>query len=314
MQKYVNTRLARKIHDHGWEFGLSQHPDLTIETIAEFPDCIWEWDVFDTHPNFSFEKWVDRFPDKPWDWYHLHLNENFSFENWVAKYPDKNWNWTALSRKATIHDVLKFPNFPWRWNILTICSDITPKEMVRNSHLPWQVDLIRFESIEDDDDLEFLYYYKDEFSQENWDDFTRRATWDIIKKSMDLYWVVENIRFEHNFEQADIDFLKIHIDREWNWSLLSLVVPFGLIQSNSDIPWNYHLVSINQTVTYDDVELNPNLPWDYIHTPCEPIEHTIRKWVAAKKIQTKWRACVSNPQHPTCRKRLLFEFDDLITY
>lgn len=310
MERFVKTRLAQKIKKHGWEFGVCEHPDLTIETIAEFPNEPWEWETMDTHPNFTLD-WVELLPDKPWDWFHFHLNDNFSFE-WVAKYPYKNWNWTSLSRMANISFVVRYPDFPWRWNVLTMCSDIQPKDMVRNSHLPWIVDLLQFESIDNDDDLEFLYYYRDDFTQDNWDDFTRCATWNIIKKSMDLYWVIENIRFdEHDkeFEDDDISFLRLHIDREWNWSLLSLIVPFELIKQNKDLPWNYHLVSLNKSVTYNDVEEHSDLPWDHVHTPCEPIDGMIRRWWAARTIQRRWRMCISDPTHPVCRRRLINEFE-----
>lgn len=308
MERYAKTRLARHIHKHGWEVGLSQHPDLTIETIEEYSSAPWEWDVLDTHPNFTIE-WIDRFPLKPWDWFHLHMNRNFSFD-WVVKYPLQNWNWTALSRKANVATVVKHPDFPWRWNVLTMWSEILPKEMVDNSNLPWTVDLLRFESIDSDDELEFLYHYKETFSPENWDDFTRCATWDIIKKSMDLYWVIENVQFgDETFTDEDMRFLHLHIDREWNWTLLSLIVPFDLIRNNRDLPWNYHIVSLNRTVTYDDVCETPELPWDSVQTPCEPIDKTIRKWCAAKKIQKKWKRCISDPTHPVCRRRLLNEFE-----
>jgi hypothetical protein len=35
-------------------------------------------------------------------------------------------------------------------------------------------------------------------------------------------------------------------------------------------------------------------------------------WYAAKKIQKHWRECISNPNYLVCRKRLLWEFSELV--
>lgn len=313
MQRYVNLRLFRHVNTHTksqYLIGLSEHPDLTIETIESLPDYPWEWDTIDAHPNFRLA-WVERFPNKPWDWTRLHKNKKFSFE-FVNRFRDKPWNWSTLSRKATIEDLNAFPDFPWDWIAATVCSDISTEEMVKNTHFPWRVDLIGFNDIENED-LEFLYHYKDDFTMENWIDFTTTARWEIIKQSFDLYWVAEMIKFDDVvFKQDDISFFRNHIDADWNWAVLSLIVPFELIRTNLDLPWNYELVSMNDSVMYDDVERNKHLiTWELMNTPCEPVDRIIRKWIAASCIKRYFKRAISDPSYKMCRDRLKKEFSDL---
>ena len=89
------------------------------------------------------------------------------------------------------------------------------------------------------------------------------------------------------------------------------MVPYDLIRANRDLPWNYTLVSLNHTVTYDEIVSAPDMPWDMINTPCEPIDRTIRRWVAASTIKRRYKRAISDPSYLMCRRRLENEFKNL---
>lgn len=306
MKRYVNLRLKRQVGASPGSVGLSDHPDLTIETIESLPEYPWEFDTIDTHPNFRLD-WVERLPEKPWSWSRLHINKSFSY-TFVEKFLDKPWNWTSMSRKVTLQTLKTYPHFPWDWVSVTVCSDITPTEMAKSPEFPWRIDLISFNQIEDSD-LEFLYRYRDEFTVDNWIDFTTTASWEIIKKTFDLYWVVDIIKFDSvQFTQNDIDFFKLHLEYTWNWAILSLMVPFDLIRDNLDLPWVHSLVSMNPSITYDDVVSCPHIEWDILNTPCEPVERIIRKWTAASCIKRYFKRAISDPNYKMCRDRINREF------
>lgn len=52
--------------------------------------------------------------------------------------------------------------------------------------------------------------------------------------------------------------------------------------------------------------------WYFEHVADKLAEERLR-YVCAKRIQIKWRECVSNPYHPICERRLRREYNELVT-
>lgn len=329
MKRYLSSRLERQIQGKYIDFiNLSDHPELTIDVIKKYPFENWDWESLQLHPNFNLEwlrtfpnaswswetmhmmksfhpSWLHIFEHKPWDWFNMQKDENFNF-SWVEQSPNRHWNWDKLSEHATLQQVSKFPHFPWEWDIVTAYSDIQVSDMMKNLHLPWDVTLIRFDKITLDE-IPFLRHYQKHFDNIVWADFTMHAEWKSIKTNSDLPWVSQVFTFSpEEFEDSDIEFLRRY--QNLNWMVLSMSVPFSVIKKNLDLPWIFEMVSVNKTITYDDVEEFIDRNWDYSVVPCKSIERSLLEWVSASKIKRAWRRSISDPEYTLCKKRIENEF------
>jgi hypothetical protein len=329
MEKYVNTRLLRQIKDRKFDFGyLSDHPDLSIEVIAEYPTAPWDWESIITHDNMCLRwllelpdapwiwssvpnadrwtfDWVRKLPDAPWEWSEMHHEDGFCM-CWVAEFPDKPWNMFYLSGFATMDLLKRFPHIHWNWNVVTSVSPIKPSEMAENPGLPWDFTDFAFESV-DDNDIDFLRMFRDQFNHDAWIDFTEHAEWSVIRKYPDLPWAWSEIEPE-DMEEDDIQMLRDH-EPSINWNKMSLLVPYRIIKKNLDLPWSAEWVSMNDTLTFDD--LDDTFNWDYSFVPCEPIERVVRKWVAANLIKRRFKRAISDPMYTMCINRLEREGEEL---
>lgn len=292
MEKYLRGALIRNVEKWAPEIGdlrrhvyfksLSSHPSLTIETLV-------------------------RYRNEAWCPFLLAANKNFSWE-WVDLFPTKQWNWRSLSFKdPTMDRILRNLDKDWDWTVLTIEPGVTFADMVRWNNLPWNVNQVLFVDISSDTDIEFLRMYKDRYDDIAWVDHSRRATWEVIRKSPDLPWRYTAVKLEI-YEPSDVEFL---LDKDdINWTRLSATADADIILETKHVGhWNWSAVSVNPTLRYDHVIDNPELPWTYSMVPAEQFsEELARRWMAAFKIQLYWRRAISCPLYRSCRRRLELEF------
>lgn len=294
MNRYLRTALARNIERWAppkgttmraeFFFALNVHPALTLEVLEMYHDDPWKPDQLVKNPNFDWS-WVDRF----------------------QKWP---WNWKKLSMcNPTIDVVLRYLDKPWDWDILTIEPGPTFADMVRYPNLPWNIEMLLFQEISDDTDLDFLRMYKDRYDDIAWIDHSRRVTWDLVKKSPDLPWRYDIVTIDIKTldDLAFLETIYMHV----NWMHLSKNVNVNLILAYKSLPWLWKIVSTNPSLTYHHVMAHPDIPWRYSAVPVEQLDSVlVRKWMAAFKIQKAWRRAISDPKYRVCCKRLLEEYDE----
>ncbi len=327
LRNFLKTRLSRQIRGKHIDFiYLSDHDDLNLDLIKEYPDALWDWEAIQNHDKFGLE-WLIAFPDAPWDWSTMHYAEKFDKSwlmffshkqwswhgmhncekfnmEWVEQNVGAQWDWNRLSERAKIEDLKRWPHFPWMWDVVTAYSDINAKTMMDNLQLPWDVSLIRFDEVTQDE-IGFLRHFMYRFPVAAWHDFTQCASWNVIKRNRDLLWIPSFFHFEpEEFEEHDIDFLLSYPIEQHNWVRLSMNVPFSVIKKHLDLPWIFEWVSANETVHWKDANEYPKQDWDWSVIPCEPIEQCLLKWVSASKIKRAWRNAISNPKYRMCRIRL----------
>jgi hypothetical protein len=184
---------------------------------------------------------------------------------------------------------------------------VTFADMVAYNNLPWDIENLLFQEITDENDIEFLRMYKDRYDETAWIDHSRRVTWNVVKRSLDLPWKYNIIIPEvKSFDDLTIlDTISDHLD----WGRLSRTVHVKFILAYYSLPWIWDIVSKNPTLTFHHVVDNPHIPWKYTDVPVETLDDILaRKWMAAFKIQQMWRVSISNPSYKLCQKRLLEEF------
>lgn len=59
------------------------------------------------------------------------------------------------------------------------------------------------------------------------------------------------------------EFVKQHLDEEWDFFKLSVTLPIDDILENTRYDWNWYKVSQNKSVRWHHVKNNIDLPWDY---------------------------------------------------
>lgn len=306
MLRYINNRLTRQINHQSDFINLSTHPDLTLDTLKEFKDEDWDWTNMMFHKNFNL-KWLRVFPNKPWDWYNMHTSIKFRIF-WISLFPNADWNEREISRRATIRDLKRFPQFNWDWEEVTCCSNISVQQMVNNPTLPWQFGNLGFTRILHQE-IAFIRFFIDRFTPANWIDFTLTTPWIIIKTNIDLPWDYHWVRFEsYEIIESDLEIFSQNIQR-WNWEYLSMNVPVDFIIKYPHLPWVHDMVSQNKTLRFK--HLREPFQWDYSLVPCEPIFDIVLKWHSANVIKRAWRDAIANPEYKMCRERIYREASEL---
>ncbi len=79
-------------------------------------------------------------------------------------------------------------------------------------------------------------------------------------------------------------------------------------------------IVLHYFTTFDIVEKHPDKPWDWfilsrnenmLMSKSDEIK-MYRQYFASKRIQRKWKICISNPSYKICKKRLMREFNETL--
>lgn len=319
MERYVNQRLARHIRTYGFDSDYSDHDDLTLETLLEFPMEDWDWSSVLFHSRCTL-KWILEFVNKSWPWHDLHLNDHFQV-TWIhhlydkpldwhslsridnihriaVQYPYKEWDWRALSLNVPIDILVSNPYLPWDWSTATILGNITVKEMCQYPTLPWDVPNLLFTDVTEDE-IQYFTIFRDRFDENHWVDFSRHATWDIVIEHMGFPWVFENIRFNRILGESDFEKIQNIGYTKFNWSKLSRWVDCDVLLKYNYYPWRWDILHLNSSLELRHLPMVHEMCWTQV--ACEPIETIIRRWHSACVIQRQWRRCVTDPEYQVCR-------------
>jgi hypothetical protein len=294
--QYIKTVLLRNLNENSNFLDYTEHPQLVLEILEKYQDKDWNWFGLQRNKNFTFE-WIRKFPDKDWNWRGISRGSNFDLSI-VREFPTKNWDWRAISRILTNNEIFEFKDFPLDWTFLTLSEDCHTDYMILASHLPWTIHELFFKDIKESE-IDFLRFYRDRYNDYDWEDHTMHASWNIIKRNMDLPWVKRLITIT-NYEEGDIDIIRAH-PGDWN---ISSVIPVDVILENMTIThWDfYYGVSMNPTLKSEHVEKFPTLDWNFSIVPINP---KINEWFAANIIKKHWKRAVTDPERKLCQKIFL---------
>lgn len=266
---------------------ISSNNHLNSDTLIEYPNENWDVTKLENNKSFKFE-WVDILPHLKWNWYHLSLMSPPM--NFVLDHKDKPFDWVHVS----------------------LSNSITFDEMLAHPELPWVVEEVFFNSIQNEDEVRFLINYVNRYDYHAWIDHSSRASWNVIKNHPELPWIFYHVIPDVK-SQEDIDFIVNNNPEMWNWAELSLKVPVEFVISNRHLHWNWSDVSSNKTLTWNQVIENPEIPWDYSRVPAETLDDILsRKWIAASKIKRYFKRAISDPSYNMCRVRLLMEWNEYL--
>ena len=106
-----------------------------------------------------------------------------------------------------------------------------------------------------------------------------------------------------------------------DWPSLSSnrIITWDIVLDNLDKPWSWFDLSNHPNITWDIVKENLDKPWDWFGLGMNPnilmtdqeLCEIVKRIVKARVIQRYWRICVSDPNYLVCRKRLLYEHNNM---
>ena len=76
---------------------------------------------------------------------------------------------------------------------------------------------------------------------------------------------LNNPKMEKNWNQYFFNFILRNMDKPWNWGVLSMnpSITWEIVEENPDKPWNWYWLSENPSITWENIEANPDKPWNW---------------------------------------------------
>lgn len=291
---------------HNYGFFMSMNPTLQWHHIVEHPEIQYQWMYVSLNKNMRLEH-VLQHPDHPWNWYSLSQNSGIvqSIDT-VLQHPELPWCWRMISVNdhISLKDVLEHPECPWDWHYLTrnasirwpddICAhpskswdwtyisryfDVNIKQVIDHPDIPWDWEYLTMNlniSIED----------MDAFPQLPWDPMRLKMRREGHPYPM--HRLVDKPYYSHN-----MPFLG-----DWMKNALNFV----LMTFDARTTWEF--------ITERGVDA---YPWDWAAISRKPdfLELTFldkRRIIAALQIRRILVACMTNPYHAICRRRLQHDY------
>jgi hypothetical protein len=214
-----------------------------------------EWNIM-SH-NFDFEILKNLGLTVPWNFQNLSRS---NIINWdiVIKYKNQNWNWDCLSESENLdyNIIVKHINKPWNWDKISLNLKITSVVLFNLNNHNWDwTNLSYNKSITE----EILINYPDK----PWN----YACLSSSRNSISKEFILNNPDKPWNYDMLGYNNIIIK-DKITDWSMLSqnLDLSFEFIKENIDKfirSGNWFFLSINNNLTYELLNNNRNLPWNW---------------------------------------------------
>ena len=255
---------VRRYPNLPWDkWGLSRNPTLTIHDIQSLSEIDGEWDWYEISRVIPIVD-VMRYPDLPWDKKGLSQNPTLSVDDIQSlQIKDGEWDWYKISDTISMDEVCKNPNLPWdseglSWNrtltvdnirsLLDIYCDVERSRSLKNSYLT--IDDVLHLDIEDGE----------------WSCFEMFA--DKVGENPDLPCSKTVLPENPTLSAYDIHSPQFQYV-EWNWVMISSMIPITYVYMYPNLGWNRDGLSMNKDIRVSDLiawhEIPPSIykRWQY---------------------------------------------------
>lgn len=305
-----------------WDFErLSYNRNLTFDVVLKNLELPWDWETLSWHPNLTPDIYLDNLALR-WDWKRISQNRNTTFDIVFAN-PELPWNWSYLCRNRNmtfgiLQTLLRNEDIQGRlrWDLLTMNENMTPEIIFNNVDLPW--------------DWSALSSNKN-FTTEVLNDISRRYKWlpdrlfrtlsewsnatlEEVLRNLDIKWNICLLTHRFGFapqinglvykdwllrtliseghNHLPFDMILKNLDKNWNWTHLSLKTDFRIVLNNLNLPWDWSSLSLNESITPEIVSNNLSLPWLW-HRICQNPNFTFHDLIKFEHV--KFRHLSRNP-------------------
>ena len=254
---------------------LSESPNLTFDIVYKHKDKNWDFKSICSKfcgDDFNLEKYDDfpwdfdsidisfdiifKYPDKPWNYKDISTFKGNIPEKLIRKTIDKDWNFRVLSQFISLNVVYDFPDKDWSYECISRRKNLNIKFVKSQPSKSWCYSKIL------DSHLTFF------------SDFDPKKLFSKIEvntshngnSSLSSFFLEFPVSKNPNITY---DIVKANSDLYWDYSLLSSNSNFtiNIIKNNTNDEWNHSEFSKNTSITWKDVNENPDIEWDY-HNLC----------------------------------------------
>ena len=253
-----------------WKEGISENPLVTMDLIKKMGKNTFlpyggknefNWKKLSENSGITMETICEHI-DKPWNFDYVSDNPNLTIEM-IKKFPYKNWNWEKISKNpAMTMDVIESNlDLPWCWRDISVNPSLTSG---------------------------FIEKHFREFTEQGLGyssyAFCEKINLDIVEKNLELNWnwrgissnpalTIDFIRKYRNYVNKNKPYLlwTYSVDsHSLNWDRISKnpVVTFEMMQENADLPWDYNMFSQNPNLKIKDVKNNMSYCWNWHTISC----------------------------------------------
>ena len=287
-----------------------QHP--LIYLIRKYPNKPWDWTNISLNTSLSLKD-IENNLDLPWVFHRIAQRSditmnfvskhqhNFGFNglanisiniaislNIIEDNPNFPWNYydgVSYKKNLTLDFVLKYPNKNWNWPALTSNKGIKVSEILAYPNPEWwKKDL-------SDNPTQVPWWIS--CISEN-----RSLTPDDVLNNPDFPWnYLEVCKILFMYHEFDFDFVKAYVDQK-DWKELSECISESVnlddIDANPEFPWDYFMLLFNPTVNIDFVLKHKNEHWEWINL-------TVHRGIKLQDIlnhpELRWRSQMISTRH-----------------
>jgi hypothetical protein len=292
-RKDLTIEFIKKHINEKWDWDeLSIHNIITPHVVLNNPDMLFEIETLYENKNFTYDDFCNLYGEDNVKHDYLIINPNITWdiiEHIVDKYGPQKWKFIYDCPKHLLldyHMIKKYiPDFDNKFYEF----HNNYKEKIRKEKL--LINKIKILNPVNDWNLminmiiknNIMFYKPDEFLCINANineklildnpDIEIKLNWFGLtkNKNIPLNFIYKNIdkNIDFNFisdnEFLDIDFVLAHLDKPWNWFLISKNKNFvwnKIKQTHNFIPWDPKGVSLNSNITPSIVINNLDYNWN----------------------------------------------------
>lgn len=333
----LTPEIVLAFKDKPWDWDiLAARRQIPVDVIFHHPELPWyrHATFFSMNPTLQWHHVLAN-PDIPFHWTYVSLNKNMRLEH-VLAYPALPWNWASLSQNTgiveSIDTVLQHPELPWRWSFISLNDNIHLKDVLDHPECPWDwTQITRNKNMQWPADI---YAHPDK----PWDWFYISRYFNVQIKDViqhpDLPWdweqLTRNIAISvedmEAYPQLPWDSLRLKLRKE------AALFPVHRLIENPyyshlrpmqgewmQHPLNFILMTFDARTTWEFI-LDCGVdayPWYWVAISRKPdfLEltfHDKRRIIATLQIRRILVACMTNPYHAVCQRRMQREYEKLI--
>jgi hypothetical protein len=270
--EYIENTYNIKYEDNKEKFNvrISQDTSITIQYILENIDKPWNWHILSYNGSISYDDIISN-PQLKWDYKFIFINPKRKFNVNIIPHL-KNLN--AFSIKSIKHIIFNYPTLafdniksfltngeqfyfnlykpnieyvktnyidfnPDEWKIISEYISMSPTDFIENLHFPWK-----------------------------YNELSHNKNFTIEHIELYIIHMFKKIRPNYTNQQKKIIKKIIHnkLDKQFKWIYITMhkKISIKFILNNLNLLKKYMIfISSNNNISFEDIEKNPQLPWDY---------------------------------------------------